>query len=215
MNSPSAERLRDTVAPQLEGPGGAGRQDLRALDEGCPLIRAARTFAMRAHARQRRESDGAPFIEHPLDVARLLRAAGCSDVVVAAGLLHDVLEDTTVTDEELAARFGAEVAVLVRAVSDDPRIGDYRERKQRLREQVRAIGGDAAVVFAADKICKVRELDAAPARGPAEGARGPSRREQARRLRMEHYDESLAMLRRVAAHHPLVHDLADALAAAR
>ena len=47
--------------------------------------------------RESRDSDGARFIEHPLEVARLLRAAGCSDVVVAAGLLHDVLEHTAVT----------------------------------------------------------------------------------------------------------------------
>jgi (p)ppGpp synthase/HD superfamily hydrolase len=61
------------------------------------LVRSALVFAVRCHARQRRRSDGTAFIEHPLKVAGLLHDAGCSDVVVAAGLLHDVVEDSQVT----------------------------------------------------------------------------------------------------------------------
>ncbi|HYH89042.1 MAG TPA: HD domain-containing protein, partial [Solirubrobacteraceae bacterium] len=149
--------------------------------------------------------------------AGLLRRAGCSDVVVAAGLLDDVLETTPVSADELTACFGADVAALVRAVSDDAHVGSYRDRKQLLREQVRRIGGDAAVLFAADKIAKVREISAAGARGAtdASGARrghAESRREHHRRVQLEHYHESLELLRTVAPHHPLVHRLADELA---
>ena len=54
-------------------------------------------YAARCHAGQRRESDGAPFIEHLSEVARLLRDAGCADVLVAAGLLHSVLQDTDIS----------------------------------------------------------------------------------------------------------------------
>jgi (p)ppGpp synthase/HD superfamily hydrolase len=173
--------------------------DRGAIDQTSSLERAARVFATRCHARQQRVSDGARFIEHPLEVARLLRDAGCSDVVVAAGLLHDVVEGTSVSFDELAARFGAEVAELVRAVSDDARIYSYRLRKRLLREQVHRAGGDAALVFAADKISKVREFG------------GDARREHSQQLRLEHYRESLGMLQRIAPQHPLVQRLAREL----
>jgi (p)ppGpp synthase/HD superfamily hydrolase len=83
----------------------------------------------------------APFIEHPMEVARLLRDAGCREVVIAAGLLHDVLENTAATARELTARFGTEVTTLVQAVSDDASVHDYRERKQLLRDQVEDADG--------------------------------------------------------------------------
>ena len=180
MNSPSAQTA-DPPGPVPSGPAPASERG--AIDDGSALARSARVFATRCHARQQR-GDGAPYIAHPLEVALLLRGAGCSDAVVAAGLLHDVLEITPVSADELTACFGAEVAGLVRAVSDDGQIGSYRDRKLRLREQVRRAGGEAAVVFAADKISKVRELTAAPA--PAAGAghtdaRGPGSRRVATR----------------------------------
>jgi (p)ppGpp synthase/HD superfamily hydrolase len=171
----------------------------RGVDDSSALARSARAFATSCHARQRRASDGASFIQHPLEVARLLREAGCSDVVVAAGLLHDVVEDTAVTANELRARFGRDVAELVLAVTEDARVASYRRRKRLLREQVRRAGDDAALVFAADKISKVRELPAG------------RRRDRAAVLRLEHYRESLGMLRSVAPQHPLVSRLADEL----
>ena len=123
------------------------------------LAPSALDFATRSHANQRRDSDGAPFIEHAIEVARLLREAGCSEELVAAGLLHDVVENTNVSLGELEDNFGAGVAELVRAVSDDADIAGYRERKRALRAQVRQAGSDAALLFAADKIAKVRELE--------------------------------------------------------
>ena len=136
--------------------------------------------------------------------------------MAAAGLLHDVLEDTAVSADELRARFGAGVATLVVAVSEDALGGSYRARKQRLREQVRRAGGDAAIVFAADKISKVRELTVASEHDAAAAANGrgrdDTRREHVRRLQVEHYHESLAMLRDVVPRHALVDRLAEELA---
>ncbi len=168
------------------------------------LLPAAMRFAARRHARQRRHSDGAPFIAHPTEVARLLRDAGCRDVVIAAGLLHDVLEDTDATARELTARFGLEVAILVQTVSEDASVDDYRERKQRLRDQVQDAGGDALLIFAADKISKVREL-------PHSLKDQRVRLVHHVRLRLEHYEQSLRMLQHSAAGHPLVARLADEL----
>jgi (p)ppGpp synthase/HD superfamily hydrolase len=211
----AAARRRATLAS-------ARRADRAAIDRSSSLARSARAFAARCHARQRRQSDGAPFIEHPLEVARLLRDAGCSDVVVAAGLLHDVVENTHVSIAELSACFGHPVASLVQAVSDDPAIESYRQRKQMLREQVRDAGGNAALIFAADKIAKVRELPDQVRRdreGDATTARGHRARnhhlEHDHRMRLEHYGQSLAMLQQVIPGHPLVTQLAIELDSCR
>jgi len=198
----SAERGRRFERP---------RQSVRpAIEQPSWLVGSAMRFASQRHAGQRRDSDGAPFIAHPTEVARLLRDAGCSVFVIAAGLLHDVLENTDARSSELTVRFGVEVAELVRAVSDDAAVDDYRERKQLLREQVQRAGGDAALIFAADKISKVRELAHLMRGDQARPARSPSERLHDR-LRLEHYQESLRMLRRMTAEHPLVTRLADEL----
>ena len=151
-----------------------------------PLTCSAFEYAERHHHEQRRDSDLAPFVLHPLEVAVLLRNRGYDDEVVAAGLLHDVVEDTDATIDELRRRFGDRVAALVAAVSDDPSIEDYAERKAALREQVAAADADAQAIYAADKVAKTRELRAKAAR------EGASFDEQ----KLHHYDESLAMLER-------------------
>jgi (p)ppGpp synthase/HD superfamily hydrolase len=78
--------------------------------------------------------------------------------VVAAAVLHDVLEDTDAERAELDELFGADVGELVALVSDDPAIEGEEARKDDVRERVRHADGDAAVLYAADKISKVREL---------------------------------------------------------
>jgi (p)ppGpp synthase/HD superfamily hydrolase len=200
-------------SPRDRLPDVRGRSPHRgAIDQESPLERSALKFAARCHARQRRRTDGAPFIEHPLEVAALLRGAGCSDVLVAAGLLHDVLADTRASPSELAARFGADVACLVRTVTEDASVRSYRQRKRVLREQVRHAGGDAALLFAADRISKVRELAEELRRDRVTfGAtpRPPRARRHAVPLRVEHYVASLRMLQDVAGTHPLVIRLAD------
>lgn len=188
-----------------------------AGDQASALAQAALAFAVHCHAGQRRESDGAPFIEHPLEVARLLREAGCSDLLGVAGLLHDVIEDARVSVSELTSRFGADVARLVQAVTDDTLSPSYRLRKQMLCEQVSNAGGDAALLFAAEKISKVRELPAQIRRDrarfdtPARGSRARNHMEHYHQMRFEHYQESLRMLQRVAGGHPLVTQLANEL----
>lgn len=123
-----------------------------------PLTRAALDFAQARHAGQQRVADGAPFLMHPVEVASLLEREGCRDEVVAAAVLHDVLEDTDTQRSELAERFGSTVADLVAGVSDDPAIAGEEARKDEVRERVRREGGDGLAVYAADKVSKVREL---------------------------------------------------------
>jgi (p)ppGpp synthase/HD superfamily hydrolase len=153
--------------------------------EGSPLTRDALAFAADRHAGQTRDGRGEPFVTHPVEVACLLHEAGYSDEVIAAGVLHDVLEDTDVEREELTSRFGERVAGLVAAVSDDPSIENGAERKAALRRQVAASGTEAGVIFAADKISKARELRQRISRGEAG---------EADRQKLDHYRASLEML---------------------
>ena len=111
--------------------------DLSFLRE-LPLARAAVGFASERHAGQRRDADGAEFIVHPIEVAALLERSGYPDVVVAAAVLHDVLEDTDAERADLESRFGAEVAEIVAIVSDDPAIED-EEHREALSQMVRAL----------------------------------------------------------------------------
>jgi (p)ppGpp synthase/HD superfamily hydrolase len=152
---------------------------------GLPLTRDAIAFAQEHHRRQRRAGDRAPFLVHPLEVASYLERAGYPDHVVAAAVLHDVLEDTDVHRGELESLFGREVSDLVALVSDDPAIEDSELRKDEVRERVRGADGYALVVFGADKVSKARELRMELAQGldPAEGE-----------VKLRRYRKALAML---------------------
>jgi (p)ppGpp synthase/HD superfamily hydrolase len=163
-----------------------------------PLTRDALAFANERHAGQTRDLDDAPFVTHPVEVACLLHEAGYSDEVVAAGVLHDVLEDTDAQPEELVSRFGHDVAQLVAAVSDDPSIEDPMERKAALRRQVAEAGERAAAVFAADKVSKAREMRQRISRG---------RVQESDRGKLEHYEASLGMLADLLPGHHLVGQL--------
>lgn len=152
-----------------------------------PLTQRAIAFARAHHRGQRRPSDGAPFLIHPLEVAALLERSQYPDHVIAAGVLHDVLEDTDAQRAQLEQHFGADVAELVAVLSDDPAIADEEARKADVRERVRRAGGYAPVIYAADKVSKVRELRMLLAGGldPGDAAAMASR-----------HEASLAMLER-------------------
>jgi (p)ppGpp synthase/HD superfamily hydrolase len=101
-------------------------------------------------------------------VARLLREDGQPPALVTAGLLHDVLEDTEVSAGELRDRFGPEVTRIVEALTQDPSISEYRERKAALRRQIVDAGADAATVALADKAAKIASLSSRPKEGQLE-----------------------------------------------
>jgi len=203
---PSAQRRGVRSArPELAGRAPNDQPACRPL--------SALAYAARCHAGQVRESDGAPIIEHLSEVARLLRDAGCPDVVIAAGLLHRVVQDTDVDSDALAARFGTRVADLVETTVVDC-IGSYSERKHVLREQIRDADDAAAMLFAANEIAEVRELAEEVRRGRAAGAvqgsaaRGYSPLERYQDMRLGEYHASLSMLQDVAPQHRLVRQLA-------
>ena len=203
-----SRQLMCVIADEIHGilnnedPGSDTGRSRRTAERfaGLPIAQAALKFASARHAGQSRESDHAPFIAHPIVVGRLLHCDGQPDEVIAAGLLHDLLEKTRTTSPELQRRFGARVARLVESVSDDPSIVDYEQRKSQLRDRVAHAESDTLAIFAADKIAKVREL----ARLPPERLRDPQTR-----AKLAHYRASLEMLRQTDAAGTLV-DLLDA-----
>jgi len=95
-------------------------------------------------------------VAHAEEVGRVLSAAGCPDPVRLAGILHDVVEDTAWTVDDVSARFGPAVGGLVAAVSEDDGIANYRRRKRALREQIALAGPDAIDIALADKIASLR-----------------------------------------------------------
>jgi (p)ppGpp synthase/HD superfamily hydrolase len=159
------------------------------------------------HAGQQR-ADGSPLILHPFEVARLLEGVGAPDHLVAAGILHDVIEKTQASASELHKRFGGRIATLVVAVSDDERIAGYGRRKAALRRQVAAAGEEALTLFAADKLSKLRELRRERERGP-DGV--PSLRRERRGRRVRHYQRSLALLEERLSSSRLVEQLREEL----
>lgn len=160
-----------------------------------PLTRAAVVFAREHHGAQVRDADHAPFLVHPLEVASYMERSGYPDHVVAAAVLHDVLEDTDARRDELESRFGSEVATLVDLVSDNPAIDDEEQRKDEVRERVRHASRDAQVIYASDKVSKVRELRMLLARGMPEGLAD---------AKLRRYHKSLSMLEQAIPHHRVV-----------
>jgi HD domain len=174
---------------------------------------AALAYAVEQHAGQRRTADGAPFVQHPIEVATLLADVGAPDHVVAAGILHDTIEKTSTEAADLHQRFGPRVASLVVALSEDPAISGYSARKAALRDQVQAAGDEALMVFAADKVSKARELSLIFARAPrTNGTPHPARRGSKGSRKLAHYRHCAELLQERLPDSPLLESLRRELA---
>ncbi len=93
----------------------------------------ALAFAREAHGsiNQRRKYTGEPYIVHPIAVAEIVRSVPHTEAMIAAALLHDVVEDTPVTIEDIQAEFGEEIAGLVDWLTDVSRPSDGNRRKRK------------------------------------------------------------------------------------
>lgn len=118
------------------------------------FITRAAVFAAKAHALQKRKYTDEPYIIHPLEVANLVASVTSNPEVIAAALLHDVVEDCGVTFEEIATKFSPRVALLVEQITDTSRShhGNRAVRKAIDRTHLAGAHPDAQTIKLADLI---------------------------------------------------------------
>ena len=124
------------------------------------IIERAINFAAIAHADQTRKGTNMPYITHPFAVGMILQKIQCTDDVIAAGILHDTIEDTPVTFEELAEVFGQRVAELVLSASERDKSLTWFERKQQTIDQLNNAGLEEIQVITADKLHNIESIRA-------------------------------------------------------
>jgi (p)ppGpp synthase/HD superfamily hydrolase len=123
------------------------------------MIYQAIEFAVAAHSGQTRKGTGVPYVLHPLAAARILLECGCPEHVGVAAVLHDVIEDTPFSAEEISARFGARVAQLVLLATEADRELAWEERKQHTVEVLRATADkEGLLVTLADKLDNIASI---------------------------------------------------------
>jgi guanosine-3',5'-bis(diphosphate) 3'-pyrophosphohydrolase len=128
------------------------------------LLLRALSFAAQKHRDQRRkDAEASPYINHPIALAEVLaEVGGVADIeVLAAALLHDTIEDTATTFEELVAQFGDRIAGMVAEVTDDKNL-PKAERKRLQIVHASGISPGAKLVKLADKICNLRDVAERP-----------------------------------------------------
>ena len=131
--------------------------------EQVEFVRKAYDVAAEAHASQRRKS-GEPYIIHPLGVATILSQLQLDELTLAAAFLHDVVEDTVMTDEEIKQEFGAEVALLVDGVTKLGQLSYDADKvevqAENLRKMFLAMAKDIRVILIklADRLHNMRTL---------------------------------------------------------
>jgi (p)ppGpp synthase/HD superfamily hydrolase len=128
-------------------------------DHPTAFLARAYAFAAVRHAGQKRNAAGdEPYLHHLIEVANLLAYAtdGADPVLVAGGVLHDVLEDTPTTPAELSSLFGPEVAALVAEVTDPEGVTEA-ERRQRQVKHAPHLSDRARLLKIADKTSNIRE----------------------------------------------------------
>ena len=124
-----------------------------------PALYDAIQLAARAHHHQVRKGTEIPYIVHPLAVAGLLIRVSTPEPAVIAALLHDVVEDTPVTIQEILSRFGREVADLVTALSEPDKKAPWEDRKAHTIDYLeKKATDDVLLVALADKLDNIRAV---------------------------------------------------------
>lgn len=119
----------------------------------------AKMFAIQAHMGQIRKSEpDKPMIVHPISVGQLLESFGYDDNVVAAGFLHDVVEDTKYTIKDIEREFGKDIATLVMGASEPDKSLSWEDRKKHTIEETKKLPFRNKLVICADKINNLEDL---------------------------------------------------------
>jgi (p)ppGpp synthase/HD superfamily hydrolase len=122
------------------------------------MIFKAIEFAVGAHSGQYRKGTKIPYIVHPLAVAKILIEYDCPDHVVIAGILHDTIEDTPITLEQIKEIFGSAVADLVKAASEPDKSDTWENRKEHTIEHLKTLPEEAVILSLADKLDNIRTI---------------------------------------------------------
>ena len=122
------------------------------------MIFKAIEFAAKSHAGQYRKGTHIPYIIHPLGVAKILIEYGYPDHMVIAGLLHDTIEDTQVTLDQIKGIFGSAIADLVEAASEPNKSDDWEPRKKHTIERLKTLPKEAVILALADKLDNIRAI---------------------------------------------------------
>ncbi len=123
------------------------------------VVEKSLKFAVLAHKNQVRKAEREkPYIVHPIDVANILKEYGCSDNIIAAGLLHDILEDTLYDFEFIKKEFGEEIANLVNAATEQNKDSSWEERKKATIDKIKNMTLEEKLVLCADKISNLEDM---------------------------------------------------------
>jgi (p)ppGpp synthase/HD superfamily hydrolase len=114
-------------------------------------------FATKAHDGQRRKTDNVDMIFHPFTVGMLLQKSGMSEETVIAGILHDVVEDTKYTIEDIEKIFGTNVKNIVEEVTENKKL-EWKERKKEAIKKIKNASFEGKMVECADKINNLESL---------------------------------------------------------
>jgi guanosine-3',5'-bis(diphosphate) 3'-pyrophosphohydrolase len=131
---------------------------------GIRLVLKAMAFAAEKHRHQRRKDrEESPYINHPIDLANILanEADVADTVVMAAAILHDTVEDTETTPEEIEREFGETIAGIVAEVTDDRRLGKDERKRLQVQHAPHA-SFQAQQLKLADKIANLRDIARSP-----------------------------------------------------
>ena len=126
------------------------------------LLDRAIIFAVRSHAGTERRGKGLPYIVHPLEAVEIVATMTADQELLAAAALHDTVEDTNVTLEQIRTEFGNRIAALVAAESDEPHqnsnVESWRMRKQAAIDRLTHASLDAKMVALGDKLSNMRAI---------------------------------------------------------
>ena len=127
------------------------------------LLDRAIVFAVRAHAGTERRGKGFPYIVHPMEAVEIVATMTSDQELLAAAVLHDTVEDTDVTIEQIQAEFGERVASFVAAESDEPHqsldsVENWRARKQAAIDRLACASRDTKIVALGDKLSNMRAI---------------------------------------------------------
>lgn len=127
------------------------------------LLDHAIVFAVRAHAGTERRGKGFPYIVHPMEAVEIVATMTSDQELLAAAALHDTVEDTDVTIEQIRTEFGDRVASFVAAESDKPHqrpdsVENWRARKQAAINRIACASRDAKIVALGDKLSNMRAI---------------------------------------------------------